>query len=85
MFGVIIFFCGIGCGALGMCAAILLRAAAHDPTHVPRALPPATVREIRRDRRRNRADLGPALDRDRRHWLPPSTDDFDHQETQEIP
>lgn len=79
MLGVIIFFCGIGCGALGMCAAILLRAAAHDPTHVPRALPPATARQIARARRGNRADLRAA--HDRRRWISPARADFDNEET----
>jgi hypothetical protein len=52
-----------------------------------RALPPATAREVRRDRRR-RADITLALARpgaersyDERHWLPPSIDEFDHEET----
>lgn len=84
--GVVILFTGIGIGALAMLAAVILRSAGYDPRQqVPRAqLPPATTRQLARFRRRNRADLGPALDHDRRHWLPPSTDDFDRLETREI-
>lgn len=53
-----------------------------------RALPPATARQVRRDRGRRRADITLALNRpgaerghDERNWLPPSLDEFDHEET----
>ncbi len=77
---VVIFFCGLGVGVFGTVAVLIL---AQPPGRC--LLPPSTRRAIRRERRQL-ADIRPAIARgrkhDERHWLPPSIDTFDHEETQ---
>jgi hypothetical protein len=78
MWGVVILLAGM---AIGSVCTLLVVLAGRPP-----ALPPATARQVRRDRAR-RLDIGTALarpaptDHDRRNWLPPSVDEFDREET----
>ena len=57
MSAVLVFLAGIGVGAFGVASLIVV---AFVGRHPPPALPPATVRAVRRDRRAARLDLPPA-------------------------
>lgn len=75
----IIIASSLGIGIILGAAAMAIYYEARDPDR-PR-LPPATRRQLARAARANRADIRRAQ-HDQRHWLPPSIDDFDHEETQ---